>query len=241
MQGRALLLGVFFLSVCACSRQSPPAAPPGHPRPYNVHGNWYQPIPTADGFQQRGIASWYGPKFHGRRTASGEIYNMHAMTAAHKTLPLGTVVRVTDISSDHSVVVKINDRGPFVHGRIVDLSYAAAKQMKIVGQGTAEVELVALGAERNSRESAGTGYAPLDYDKGNFTFQVGAFKNRQNAERLMQRLAKTDPNAHVRKYESPDGTFYRVRVGKYTSLRQIERDEKRMIERGYTDAFIVAE
>ena len=133
-----------FIYECASDTYTsspPPPAKPGHPKPYKVLGKWYQPLPHSDGFRQRGLASWYGRDFHGKKTSSGEIYNMHAMTAAHKTLPLGTYVRVYNLENKRSTLVRINDRGPFVRGRIIDLSYSAAKEVGIVGPGTARVSL----------------------------------------------------------------------------------------------------
>ena len=117
-----LALGIVMLFLLqACASAPPPPTPKGHPKPYRVNGNWYKPMPDAKGFSQRGIASWYGKKFHGRKTSSGEVYDMYAMTAAHKTLPLGTWVRVRRLDSGKQIVVRVNDRGPFVHGRIIDL------------------------------------------------------------------------------------------------------------------------
>jgi rare lipoprotein A len=139
-------LGILFLWSClwGCSAP-PPQVSPGHPKPYKVHGNWYQPLPSATDFREVGLASWYGKKFHGRRTSNGEIYNMYAMTAAHKTLPLNTWVRVTRRDTGKSIVVRVNDRGPFVTGRIIDLSYTGAKKLGMVGPGTARVIVTALG------------------------------------------------------------------------------------------------
>lgn len=125
---------------------APPASKPSSPGPtsYTVLGKRYQVKPTSDGHVERGLASWYGPKFHGRRTSSGERFDMYAMTAAHKTLPLATYAEVVNLQNGRSTVVKINDRGPFKHGRVVDLSYAAAKQIGVVQPGVALVELRAI-------------------------------------------------------------------------------------------------
>ena len=202
-------------------------------------GNWYKPIPHADGFSQRGVASWYGKKFHGRKTSSGEVYNMYAMTAAHKTLPLGTWVRVRNLENGRQIDVRINDRGPFVHGRIIDLSYTGAKKLGLVGPGTANVEVVALGERRQT--AAGEAYVPVDFYSGTFTFQVGAFSNRDNAERLRDRLNQTFTNAHVVPYDRGDAIFYRVRVGSCNDLAAADRYERQLAENGYPDAFIVAE
>lgn len=125
---------------------APPAVKPRSrgPDSYVVLGKRYQVKPTSDGHVERGLASWYGPGFHGRRTSSGERFDMHAMTAAHKTLPLATYAEVVNLQNGRSTVVKINDRGPFKHGRVVDLSYAAAKQIGVVQPGVALVELRAI-------------------------------------------------------------------------------------------------
>ncbi len=228
--GRLGVIGLvgLMMALSGCA-SAPPPAPPGYPQPYQVLGKWYQPVPHSHGFHQEGVASWYGPTFHGRKTADGETYDMYAMTAAHKTLPLGTRVEVTNLDNHRQVQVRINDRGPFVRGRIIDLSYAAAKKLGIVGPGTAPVELVAVGA------------ANVDFNKGNFTFQVGSFRNRDNALRFRDALSRSYPNAHITVYNSGDGIFYRVRVGHSTSLRQARAYERKLIASGLRGAFTVAE
>ncbi|WP_319408411.1 septal ring lytic transglycosylase RlpA family protein [uncultured Desulfosarcina sp.] len=236
-----ILFSVILFLIQACASAPPPAppTPPGHPKPYRVDGTWYKPMPHARDFSQQGIASWYGKKFHGRKTSSGEVYNMYAMTAAHKTLPLGTWVRVRRLDNGKQINVRVNDRGPFVHGRIIDLSYTAAKEMDIVGPGTARVEIVALG-ERHQTAS-GDAFVPVDYYSGAFTFQVGAFSSRDNAERLRAKLDQTFTNAHVTPYDRGDAIFYRVRVGRCDDLESAEMYEQRLASSGYPDAFIVAE
>jgi rare lipoprotein A len=242
-----LLLGAVFL-LEACPRPYYPPSPPpprptaGHPKPYRVHGVWYQPIPNARGFEQRGVASWYGRDFHGRKTSNGEFYDMYGMTAAHKTLPLGTYVRVVNLENNRSVDVRVNDRGPFVRGRIIDLSYTAAKQIGVVGPGTARVKVVALGAPKPATAGADApAYVPIDYYSGNFTFQVGAFIERANAERLVARLDRRYRNAHMVPYFDGRQTFYRVRVGRSTSLEDAETIEQNLVREGFGQAFIVAE
>ena len=111
---------------------------------YEVRGKTYQVLPTATGFKEQGIASWYGGKFHGRKTANGEVYDMHQLTAAHKTLPLPTYVLVKNIDNGFAVIVRVNDRGPFIDDRIIDLSYAAAKELRMVDAGIGEVQIEAL-------------------------------------------------------------------------------------------------
>lgn len=146
-----------------------------------------------------GIASWYGHPYHGRRAASGEIYNMYDMTAAHRTLPFGTEVRVHDLENGRDVTVRINDRGPFVEGRIIDLSYAAALAMGMAGPGIARVQLEIL--------SVGASPVPAM-----FAVQVGAFRNPANADRLKDLIAASYGTIPVQRYDRGDG-YYRVRVG----------------------------
>jgi rare lipoprotein A len=246
---RILLLlagAAFFLEACATAyyppSPPPPRPTPGHPKPYRVNGVWYQPIPNARGFEQQGVASWYGRDFHGRKTSNGEYYDMYGMTAAHKTLPLGTFVRVVNIENNRSVDVRVNDRGPFVRGRIIDLSYTAAKQIGIVGPGTGRVKVVALGAPKPATAGAGApAYVPIDYYSGNFTFQVGAFIERANAQRLVARLDRRYRNAHMVPFFDGRQTFYRVRVGRSTDLEEAEAYEQQLVQEGFRQAFIVAE
>lgn len=202
-------------------------------------GKWYAPIAHADGFVEEGLASWYGGKFHGRKTANGETYNMYGMTAAHKTLPLGTLVEVTNKENRKSVVVRINDRGPFVSGRIIDLSYTAAKKLDIVGDGTGEVRIVALDPDTGtpSRPDKATKPAAAEY----FTLQVGSFTDRENAYKLKDQLEDTYKNVHVSVFNDGVETYYRVRVGKYDSRQAIESAKKLMEAGGFGNVFVVAE
>lgn len=166
-----LLAGALFLSACSIGprpggyfeddgpdartpdvSQIPDATPRPEPlarsgnKPYSVYGKQYAPLASAAGYRERGIASWYGKKFHGRRASSGETYDMYAMTAAHKTLPLPSYVRVRNLENGRSVTVRVNDRGPFLHNRLIDLSYAAASKLGIVGTGTGIVEIETVDA-----------------------------------------------------------------------------------------------
>lgn len=235
-------LVLFLFGACAPTAKAPPTRPAGYPKPYKVGKSWYQPIPHARDFRQKGIASWYGKKFHGRKTSNGETYDMFAMTAAHKTLPFDTHVQVNNLKNGKTIVVRINDRGPFVRGRIIDLSYTAARDIGMVGPGTAHVEIIALGAVKPPAEGkALQTYIPQDYYTGNFTFQVYAFKNRANAERAREKLGAKYKNAHIVVFEAGDETFYRVRVGRAASLEQAAAYEKILNQDGFKDAFIVAE
>ncbi len=235
------LLGLVLI-FAGCSSSVPPPSKPGYPRPYKVMGKWYHPLPHARGFKQRGLASWYGKKFHGRRTSNGEVYDMYAMTAAHKTLPLGTYVRVRNLANNRTEVVRVNDRGPFVRGRIIDLSYTAASKLGIVGPGTARVEIEAIGVPAGTVTASGEQkFVPIDYYSGNFTFQVGAFRVRENAERLRRKLARSYKNAHIVPYFNGRETLYRVRVGRCSDLDVANQYEKHLIENGYPETFTVAE
>jgi rare lipoprotein A len=232
---------LFFISGCATDDPTPPPRPAGHPKPYKVFGKWYQPLPDSKGFRQRGIASWYGKDFHGKKTSNGEIYDMYAMTAAHKTLPLGTYVRVHNLENNRQLDVRVNDRGPFVRGRIIDLSYTAAKELGLVGPGTAKVEIVALGTPAATDGGNGRTYIQQDYYSGNFTFQVGAFVIRQNAERLKHKLDEQYENAHITIYDRGDKIFYRVRVGAFKTLEDAVQNEAILINNGHPGAFLVSE
>jgi rare lipoprotein A len=240
------IIGILLLiAIWGCTTTTttspPPKQKPGYPKPYKVWGKWYQPLPDSKGFRQRGIASWYGKDFHGKKTSNGEIYNMYALTAAHKTLPLGTHVRVHNLENNKKADVRINDRGPFVRGRIIDLSYTAAKRVGLVGPGTARVEIFALGSPAISDGGTSRSYVQNDFYSGNFTFQVGAFLNRENAERLKRELAQTFKNAHITEYDNGEQIFYRVRVGKVSTLKQAGEYEAYLIQNGFPDAFVVAE
>jgi len=238
-----MVFGLATAGISGCTRKTPPPRPstPGAPKPYKVMGSWYQPLAHSDGFRQRGLASWYGKKFHGRKTANGELYNMYGVSAAHKTLPLGTWVRVRHLKNNRTLDVRINDRGPFVRGRIIDLSFGAAKKLGIVGPGTARVEIVALGKAGKPRPDGRPTYQPVAYDRGNFTIQVGAFTDRQNAEKFVRQLDKTYLNAHITTYDDGQTVFYRVRVGKCDTLAKAAEYENHLINHGFPDAFTVAE
>lgn len=165
--------------------------------------------PVLSGYTEEGNASWYGAPFHGRRASNGEIYDMNKLTAAHRTMAFNTMVRVTNLTNGKSVVVRITDRGPFVDNRIIDLSRAAAQQIESIGPGVVPVRLEVL-----------SGADPFG---GFFTVQVGAFKERGNAERLRERLDALYPPAMIEQVQLEDGTFYRVRVGKISGEQSAQR------------------
>ena len=212
-------------------------------RPYTINGQRYYPLPKADGFVQYGKASWYGGKFHGRRTANGEIYDMNQKTAAHKTLPMGTYVKVLNLSNRKYSVVRINDRGPFVKGRIIDLSRAVAEEIDLIGPGVVDVKIVALGKEVAKLES-GKRQTPLvelaDLKTGDFTIQIGAFSDKKNALEVADRLGRVFDYIHVAvQRNNGDRTLYKVHVSKSKTLSKAAQIEKKLQEMGYTEAFVV--
>ena len=190
---------VLLLSSGCLHRHHPPQA--AHAAPPPARGPSATAAPIVRG--EEGIASWYGRPYHGRPTASGEIYNMYDMTAAHRTLPFGTRVKVHDLGNGYDVDVRINDRGPFVAGRIIDLSYAAAQTMHMPSIAQVRLEILGYGA------GAAT--------SGIFAVQVGAFKDRSNAERLKERIESQFGPVIIQDFDRGDGLFYRVRVGRETS------------------------
>jgi rare lipoprotein A len=237
-----LLCGI----TAGCATPLPPSQPPVQtaippsrpdlPKPYKVLGQWYQPLPDARGFRQTGIASWYGRDFHGKKTSNGEIYDMYAESAAHKTLPLGTIVLVRNLENGQELPLRINDRGPFVAGRIIDLSYAAAQKLGVAQPGTARVEVVAIGTSATE-----TAQSSNYYYTGNFTIQVGAFRNRDNAVKLHREMNARYHNAHIVTVTESGEPFYRVRVARCTTLEEAESYESHFRQSGFSEAFAVAE
>ncbi len=209
-------------------------------RPYTVNGRRYEPLPTHVGFVQTGIASWYGLDFHGKTTSSGERYDMNAMTAAHKTLPLGVYVKVHNEANGNETVVRINDRGPFVKGRIIDLSYAAARKLGVDVVGTAPVRIEALGYKVEGAAGQDSYRAPENYDTGNYTVQVGSFMNYTNAQRLSAEMKRRYAYSEIRQTDINGSIFYRVYAGKYGSLKEAEAAQAMFESRGYPGSFAVS-
>jgi len=211
----------------------------GNPDTYTVRGKTYRVRDSNHGYRERGIASWYGPGFHGKRTASGEIYNMYAMTAAHPTLRLPAYVRVTNLENGRSVVVRVNDRGPFVENRIIDLSYAAAKQLDMISSGTARVEVEVVGpnpvAAMPAVSRVNTSRQPL-FGRGNVFIQVGAFSEMANARRLMQWL-QGEGLGPVR--EQQFGGMTRVWIGPLDSAGAIDAMIARLNRLGLFDLQVI--
>jgi rare lipoprotein A len=204
----------------AVPRAEPPSAY-GNKSPYTVLGRTYRVLPSSRGYRERGLASWYGEKFHGRLTSSREVYDMYAMTAAHKTLPLPTFARVTNIENGRSVVVRINDRGPFHERRIIDLSYAAAIKLGIHVRGTGEVVVEAI--DSGAAELAQASAVPGDVTHRPLFLQVGAFGVRENARRLAARLENAAIGPVLFDHVALSGRpLYRVRVGPFADVAALD-------------------
>jgi rare lipoprotein A len=265
--GLAALLAL-TLAACATTRRPPPPAPGPVPvppppadlaaipdavpraEPHSAHGNppfydqlgrRYFVLPSAEGYDERGVASWYGPTFHGGNTSSGEPYDMYGMTAAHKTLPLPTYARVTNLGNGRSVVVRINDRGPFVANRIIDLSYTAAAKLDMLREGTAMVEVRALTPAAPGAPAAVTAPAPHAPPAASALLyvQTGAFADPANAGRELGRLQAAGlASAFV--MPPPEGSqLYRVRVGPVGSVAEFDALAARLAALGIPDARLV--
>lgn len=233
------------------SCRTPPGGVPGDgrvyergQRPYQVDGVYYYPIPSARGFVQEGVASWYGSDFHGRPTSSGERYDMDAMTAAHKTLPLGTWVKVTKLAGGTSIIVRINDRGPFVQGRIIDLSRKAARTLHMLGPGTAQVRIEAVQVAEMHQEQGRTYWdaAPVpDLRAGPFTVQVGAFQTRTNACAVRDRISALIDDVRISGAGFRDDGLHRVHAGRYHDLIEAHIVAARLREAGYAGMVVAAQ
>ncbi|MDH5254362.1 MAG: septal ring lytic transglycosylase RlpA family protein [Gammaproteobacteria bacterium] len=193
-----------------------PRSRSGNPPFYEVLGERYFVMDDSEGYREQGVASWYGAPFHGRRTSSGTVYDMHDFTAAHKTLPLPTLVRVTNLDNGRSVVVTVDDRGPFVKNRLIDLSFAAAKELGIVESGTGRVEVEAVRTRRALSASAAAGPTAAGAAAGaqRLFMQVGAFSDEANAARLKGSLESNGVNNVIIRYDDEVRPgLYRVRIG----------------------------
>ena len=214
-----------------------PRSAHGNPPFYDVLGQRYYVLASADGYLERGVASWYGPTFHGGNTSSGEPYDMYAMTAAHKTLPLPCYARVTNLRNGRSVVVRINDRGPFVANRLIDLSYTAASRLDMLREGTTLVEVRTLSPQVPD-ELARTSAQPPPA----LYVQAGAFADQQNAQRLLARLQAAGlERAFIALPLQSGAHLYRVRLGPIDSVAQFDELSARLSALGISDARLALE
>ena len=205
-----------------------PRSSRGNPAFYDVMGKRYFVLAKAESYKERGVASWYGPTFHAKDTSNGEPYDMYAMTAAHKTLPLPCYARVTNLANGRSIVVRINDRGPFVGNRIIDLSYTAAQKLDMVRAGTAfvEVQVLTPGTLADSAatlSAAATAPAATPLAGPTLYVQAGAFSVQDNATRLVTRLREAGVASAVVRNPGSGSSLYRVRVGPVADVADFDR------------------
>ena len=233
-RNRACLLALLLISLlihgCALYSSAPThKGGSGQGKPYTIRGKTYYPLTSGDGFVEEGVASWYGSDFHGKTTANGERYDMYAMTAAHKILPFNTQVKVTNLANGKSIVVRVNDRGPFVADRIIDLTHTGATKIGMIGPGTAKVRV----------ESVGAVPAIKNGDiMGNFYVQVGAFSRKDNAERLVAKFRSQSLKARM--YYVDHIYLWRVQAGPYPSVNAAE-SARGDLSIHYPGSFVVAE
>ncbi|PIQ34322.1 MAG: septal ring lytic transglycosylase RlpA family protein [Zetaproteobacteria bacterium CG_4_9_14_3_um_filter_49_83] len=233
--------------------------------PYQIAGKWYYPLQSASGYDQTGVASWYGPDFHGKLTANGERYDMHAMSAAHTTLPLPTMVRVTNLENGRQIIVRVNDRGPFVKSRIIDLSYAAANALAYDKQGTARVRVQALEGSDSQAVAANTAApvqaadpvittppvrasAPVQVTTGSTTtssnmgriyIQVGAFSSYINAKNMQERIRNDFANAHIQPPAAGMPAWYRVQIGPFDDVGTVENTVIELERLGHKGSVVI--
>ncbi len=207
-------------------------------KPYVVFGKHYVPLKTNKGFRQKGVASWYGKKFHGKRTSSGESYDMYKMTAAHTVLPIPSYAKVRNLSNGRSVIVRVNDRGPFKHNRAMDLSYAAALKLDVVDKGTAPVEIIAISDNAPAKENT----MLLPSPEQQVFIQLGAYSNQAAAYSIQKRLlADGFTNTVVNRVEQGSHRIYRVRLGPFKDQGDLDFLLGDLHHAGYNDAHIIVE
>ncbi len=222
----------------------------GNRSPYTVNGRSYRVMQTEEGFQQTGLASWYGEKFHGHQTSNGEIFDMFQVSAAHTGLPIPSFLRVTNLENQRSIVVRVNDRGPFHNDRIIDLSYAAAYKLGFANQGTALVHLEAIVPSQNVILAANTATNPAttvtasSAATGDRYLQAGAFSDLRAAQRLSDRLRDlTSRPVFIRSIQAADTNqqLHRVRVGPISDPNEIERISDLMQSANLGQPYVVEE
>lgn len=246
-------------SVKPVSPYDEPKSKQGNPESYVVWGKRYFVMPSAEGYYEEGIASWYGSKFHGNNTSNGEVYDMYQLSAAHKSLPLPTYVEVINLSNQRKIILRVNDRGPFHGKRIIDLSYAAALKLDMVRTGTANVSVRAITAKPKPSESIGqlkphTGNSVLpaptlppveaakwrdeSHLQGRLFTQVGAYSLKQNAEKVQRELIAKQFK-YVSIYPDPEKSLYRLRLGPHRNTQEAEHVLSQLKAQGYPSAQMV--
>lgn len=275
---KAALLIFCSVTLAACGATKPKDGPPrggsstipnlpgdAVPRPepmskygngpvYEVLGKRYTVMPSAQGYSERGVASWYGKKFHGNLTSNREVYDMYAMTAAHTTLPLPTYVQVRNLRNNKTIIVRVNDRGPFLHNRIIDLSYAAALKLDMVKDGTSLVEVTAINFDEPTRDVPVRNTTPAQPDESaavsepsiattNVVYaQVGAFGSRENAQRRLDIIQQAGiSNSLIHEDRSGASLLYRVRIGPIREVLQYDLLVDELESLGIEEAYLVTE
>jgi len=257
-------LTLAFISLGACSFSSRDSAPKrdvnvanipdakpkieprsagGNPSSYSVFGKTYHVMADGGNYVERGIASWYGTKFHGNKTSNGEIYDMYGMTAAHKSLPIPTYVQVTNLKNGKKVILRVNDRGPFHASRIIDLSYVAAKKLGITGTGTGFVEVRSINPrtwQQGKRQpSKRTTVTADSFDS--LYIQAGAFSSQYNANKLKQQLYALFPNQSIQLAQNGQDQLFRVRVGPLSTVDEADRVAQIISDNGYPTPHVILE
>ena len=223
-----------------------PVSSNGNPDSYTVLGRTYHVMQSSKGYVERGIASWYGTKFHGRTTSNGEIYSMYKMTAAHKTLPIPSYVQVTNLETGKKVIVRVNDRGPFHPNRIIDLSYVAAKKLGIAATGTGLVEVRSIDPrtwrpERSGPTPVKAAYRTPQQPENTLYIQAGAFASRYNAEQLKKKLNVLLPRQTVQMAYLASDRLYRVRIGPLPNVDAADKVAQTISANGYPEPHVVIE
>jgi rare lipoprotein A len=253
---RGLLIAIALLAACSVPAERPDRLPPpidpaavpdavptadpirdaGNTSPYEINGRTYRVLASAAGYAEDGIASWYGLKFHGRPTANGERFSVYGPTAAHRSLPIPTYVRVTNLENGREMVVRVNDRGPFHDDRLIDLSYGAALKLGFADQGTANVRITALSVAGVDDLRGGSGSGASRY------LQLGAYASVEAAEALAERVRRAiGESATVSPVETGSGLLYRVRLGPYSDGVQLERDQQALEASGLPRGGVVVD
>lgn len=209
---------------------------------YRVRGETYKVLDSSHGYQERGVASWYGKKFHGRMTSNQEPYDMYAMTAAHKELPLPTYVRVRNLKNNRRIVVRVNDRGPFIDNRLIDLSYSAALKLDMVRDGTSLVEVTAINFDEPEPRRSVPAVAEPTVDNSSLFIQVGAFGDQENAERRFRLLRNNGiRSAFVHKDTQKSPALYRVRIGPIAEVSQYDVLIGRLHDIGISETHLISD
>ncbi len=212
----------------------------GNPPSYTVLGKHYRLMSSSKGYTERGIASWYGTKFHGKKTSNGERYDMYAMTAAHKTIPIPAYLKVTNLKNKRSIIVRVNDRGPFHENRIIDLSYTAASKLDILKSGTGFVEIEAIDPSAPQQKVITINSAHHSQAQDEIYIQVGAFGQQTNAIKLTNKIhARGIPDVHIQTDNKMASPIFRVQIGPLLSAAEADIITQKLLRLDVTEAHLI--